>query len=101
MAWFRNFYRHDEWNARWVDEWSCACDDRCPVCDAEIEPYDFLDLSVQVEPDQNGKRWIVVVSPPTAEDVPQYVGTRFDQKHDAQAFAERERRRLDERACAE
>ena len=22
----------------WSDEWSCACDDRCPQCDTEIEP---------------------------------------------------------------
>ncbi len=28
---FRNYYRHDEWNH--------LCNDRCPVCDMEIEPY--------------------------------------------------------------
>ncbi len=25
----------------WSDTWCCACNDRCPVCDAEIEPYDY------------------------------------------------------------
>jgi hypothetical protein len=23
----------------WEMEWSCACNDRCPSCDSEIEPY--------------------------------------------------------------
>ena len=22
----------------WWDEWDCLCNDRCPTCDAEIEP---------------------------------------------------------------
>lgn len=26
--------------AEWVDEWSCTCNDRCPVCNAEVEPYE-------------------------------------------------------------
>ena len=50
MSWFRNSYRHEECNVSWIDEWSCTCDDRCPVCDAEIEPNNFVDLSVVVEP---------------------------------------------------
>jgi hypothetical protein len=24
---------------RWVDKWSCMCNDRCPTCNKEIEPY--------------------------------------------------------------
>lgn len=24
----------------WWDEWDCACNDRCPTCDTEIEPDD-------------------------------------------------------------
>lgn len=24
---------------KWSDQWSCACNDRCPACRAEIEPY--------------------------------------------------------------
>ena len=25
----------------WSDAWTCACNDRCPECDAEIEPADY------------------------------------------------------------
>jgi hypothetical protein len=39
---FLNRYRHCETD--WEDAWSCACNDRCPVCDAEIEPYESVDL---------------------------------------------------------
>ena len=24
----------------WTDVWSCICNDRCPVCGAEITPFD-------------------------------------------------------------
>ena len=39
-----NYYRHDDCPlanepVEWVDMWSCMCNDRCPRCDAEIEPY--------------------------------------------------------------
>jgi hypothetical protein len=26
-------------NVQWDDEWSCMCNDECPVCHHEIEPY--------------------------------------------------------------
>lgn len=39
-----NFYKHDDCKAHWVDLWSCGCDDRCPTCGAEIEPYSSLDV---------------------------------------------------------
>ena len=32
-----NHYFHC--NTLWDDQWSCQCDDECPVCHAEIEPY--------------------------------------------------------------
>jgi hypothetical protein len=35
----RNYHRCPHDDAEWIDEWSCACNDRCPVCRAEIEPY--------------------------------------------------------------
>jgi hypothetical protein len=94
MAWFRKSYHHDECDASWVDEWSCACNDRCPVCDAEIEPYSYVDLSVVVEPRDETRQWAVLVSSPDAEHDPRYVETRFDRKRDAYAFAVRERRRV-------
>jgi len=34
-----NFYRHRECGSHWVDLWNCGCNDRCPKCNAEIEPY--------------------------------------------------------------
>jgi DNA-directed RNA polymerase subunit RPC12/RpoP len=36
---FLNLYRCDDCGTEWQDQWSCACDDRCPECDAEIEPF--------------------------------------------------------------
>jgi hypothetical protein len=35
----RNYYRCPHDDAEWRDEWSCSCNDRCPTCRAEIEPY--------------------------------------------------------------
>lgn len=37
MAWYINYYQHC--GQGWVDEWDCMCNDRCPVCNAEIEPH--------------------------------------------------------------
>jgi hypothetical protein len=34
---FINRYRHC--GQEWEDRWSCACNDKCPVCGGEIEPY--------------------------------------------------------------
>lgn len=28
---------------RWDDDWSCQCNDSCPVCHGEIEPYASTD----------------------------------------------------------
>lgn len=42
---YLNYYRCT-CGARWVDLWSCTCNDRCPVCRKEIEPYrsdDFIE----------------------------------------------------------
>jgi rubrerythrin len=36
---YRNYYRCDACDTQWTDTWSCMCDDRCPECDAEHEPY--------------------------------------------------------------
>jgi hypothetical protein len=38
---FTNKYRHCK--IEWDDEWSCACNDECPQCGAEIEPYDSIE----------------------------------------------------------
>ncbi len=39
---FRNYYVHCR--QQWSDEWDCMCNDRCPICDHEIEPYLSLDM---------------------------------------------------------
>jgi hypothetical protein len=36
---FINFYRHCD--RVWIDVWDCACNDECPVCRKEIEPYKY------------------------------------------------------------
>lgn len=47
--WFLNYYCCDHEGTEheveagdgtcWEDEWSCMCNDRCPVCNRETEPY--------------------------------------------------------------
>lgn len=39
---FLNYYRHC--GTQWLDAWSCQCNDECPVCGAEIEPYHSDDI---------------------------------------------------------
>jgi hypothetical protein len=34
---FVNFYECPCGTA-WHDQWDCACNDRCPSCDTEVEP---------------------------------------------------------------
>jgi hypothetical protein len=45
---FLNQYRHADCPVQpgieWDDEWSCACNDKCPACNAEIEPYESQEL---------------------------------------------------------
>jgi hypothetical protein len=41
---FVNHYRCPFDNAHWAVSWSCTCDDKCPNCGREIEPYESLDL---------------------------------------------------------
>lgn len=37
---FRNFYHCPHCDIEWEDKWLCACNDSCPQCNREIEPYD-------------------------------------------------------------
>lgn len=46
---FRMFYSHC--GTEWEDTWSCACNDRCPVCNREIEPYDFGEMESEESED--------------------------------------------------
>jgi len=36
---FVNFYQCPDDGKKWVMTWSCMCNDRCPSCKHEIEPY--------------------------------------------------------------
>jgi len=47
---FENFYRCEACGGReWRDYWQHQCNDRCPVCQRETEPY----KSFEVDPEQN------------------------------------------------
>ena len=50
MSIFRNHYRHadcpEEPGIEWQDTWDCMCNDRCPSCNAEIEPHHSEDLEL-------------------------------------------------------
>jgi hypothetical protein len=86
MAWYLKYYECSECSTKWTDEWSCTCNDRCPECRAETEPYDDEDLTYVVEsaaPDE----FMVMFSPDGAESSPdcEPIGT-FDNKHDALAL---------------
>jgi hypothetical protein len=42
----RNFLiTYEHCGTTWTDEWSCACDDECPVCGADIEASDWRQLA--------------------------------------------------------
>ena len=53
MTIYRNHYRHDDCGTQpgieWDDYWSATCNDRCPACDAEIEPLKSEEIAVQGE----------------------------------------------------
>jgi len=50
-----NHYRHC--GAEWSDLWSCACNDRCPVCRAEIEPYYSEQLAAEADDGQSTRHF--------------------------------------------
>jgi hypothetical protein len=71
MAWFRNYYRCEDCEREWSDEWSCTCDDDCPHCGARhMSPYESDDLTEIVE-EQDGKL-VALRSRDDAEDSPEY-----------------------------
>lgn len=42
---FLNHYECEDCDIQWSDEWSCACNDKCSSCNAEIEPYKSEQIS--------------------------------------------------------
>lgn len=71
MAWCLKYYECTKCRIKWTDAWSCACNDRCPNCRTEIEPYDDEELTYVVESDPAGK-FTVMFSPDSADDSPDY-----------------------------
>lgn len=51
---YRNFYvcnhldsSHGfEPESHWESVWSCMCNDKCPVCNHEVEPYESEDIVI-------------------------------------------------------
>jgi len=43
---FVNYYRCPNDGTEWADAWSCMSNDKCPSCNAEIEPYRSDDIGV-------------------------------------------------------
>jgi DNA-directed RNA polymerase subunit RPC12/RpoP len=71
MAWFLNVYRCERCKKVWTDEWSCTCDDECPHCGSRhMTPFHSEDLTELIA--QEGKEFVVLRSPDSAEDDPDY-----------------------------
>jgi len=47
---FINHYRCPDDGTEWTDRWSCACNDKCPTCNKEIEPYKSQEIDPPSEP---------------------------------------------------
>jgi hypothetical protein len=71
MAWYLKYYECSECGTKWTDEWSCACNDRCPNCHVETEPSDVENLTCVVQPSTSGT-FRVMLSPASAERAPDY-----------------------------
>ena len=65
---FRNFYKCPNDGEEWQDVWDSTCNDHCPKCHAEIEPYKSEDLT-STKVDGIG-----------AKQVGPFMGVQFDEK---------------------
>jgi len=36
---YHNYYKCDDCNVEWEDDWDCMCDDECPDCGTPYSPY--------------------------------------------------------------
>lgn len=72
LAWFNNRYVCPECKVFWESDWSSGCDDECPGCGcSDVSPVESIDLTVIVEPSDEGS-WTIWRSPPEAGDDPEY-----------------------------
>jgi hypothetical protein len=86
MSWFLNFYRCEDCNRVWTDQWSCTCDDECPYCGfRDMTPFNSEDLTELVV--KEGDQFVVLRSPETAEHDPDYEELgRFPTREKAEEF---------------
>ena len=86
MAWFRNYYECARCDSKWKDDWSCMCDDDCRRCGARhMSPYKSDDLTEIIE--KHDQAYIVLRSPDTAEDMPDYREiARFSKRKQAKDY---------------
>jgi len=41
---YANKYKCPDDDTEWTDVWSCQCNDKCPTCNKEIEPYESKEV---------------------------------------------------------
>lgn len=46
--WYSKHYTCD-CGYQWEDEWDCLCNDKCPECNAEIEPDSWEEVDLDPE----------------------------------------------------
>jgi hypothetical protein len=89
--WFEKYYHCPICDTEWTDEWSCLCNDKCPNCNAEIEPFDSVDLSRPLTKEDylGAARLIFGSSDASASDV-----TDDEARQYAEAILERDEHRF-------
>lgn len=45
MTWFVKYYKCSVCGHEWEDEHETVCNDRCPECNTETEPYAYDDVT--------------------------------------------------------
>jgi hypothetical protein len=43
-AWYENRYKCPQCKVEWRNNWTCKCNDRCPVCNKEITPLESKEI---------------------------------------------------------
>lgn len=80
---FQNSYKCD-CGEEWEDNWSCACNDRCPSCNKEIEPYESKIKPHVIEIPCHGIR--IELDEVDPDDGDKFIGgiiySEFDEKRD-------------------
>lgn len=51
---YENHYKCPYCNVEWDDTWDCMCNDKCPECNKEIEPYESIELETGETIDHRG-----------------------------------------------